>query len=315
MNESAVRICIEVQCLKRFSRYNFLRLVEDGALDKSLGSVLEKVKPAVEADAAISVLSKGAELTKVIEEATGESNTLSLNNFKDVTADFLAPTVDEPTGLEECPFFVYKGLIRRLSGMCGRRENEHFGVLGGHEMKVLDVITGSSVESVLQNPHLIERWQSKGFSAMGVVVWRQGEPEDQKELIQALPSETPLLLMMYPLRPDRRAWVTQCADGALSFKPVSLDSKAMNRKKNDTYTVLPADRLSTSFEDQAASAVSDAVYQHVQKAVATQNDVKAHRQFQFHSLLLWVMLLPLRFGWTSVCAMVRGCSSPVRICC
>lgn len=215
-------------------------------MNKSLQKVIDKTKPAMAQEAALKALAN-SEMKEVLEEVDCNS---SLDNTKDVTADFLAPMTRSEEDLDECPLFVYKGLIRKLESISGK-ETVEIGVLAGKEGRVLDVITASSVGSVMTNPFVIERWQKQDYKALGVVVWTESEPDAHKDLIEASGLEHPLLLMTFPLKPDRRAWLTQWNDGDISFKPVALCSQSNNRKKNDIYAVLPASRVGTSFEDQA----------------------------------------------------------------
>ena len=164
-------------------------------MNKSLQKVIDKTKPAMAQEAALKALAN-SEMKEVLEEVDCNS---SLDNTKDVTADFLAPMTRSEEDLDECPLFVYKGLIRKLESISGK-ETVEIGVLAGKEGRVLDVITASSVGSVMTNPFVIERWQKQDYKALGVVVWTESEPDAHKDLIEASGLEHPLLLMTFPLK-------------------------------------------------------------------------------------------------------------------
>ena len=74
----------------------------------------KKAKPQLAVESALQTLAKGADMGKVMKDVGHES--AALVEAKDVTANFLMPSKTESSSLEENPFFVYKGIIKKLEG-------------------------------------------------------------------------------------------------------------------------------------------------------------------------------------------------------
>lgn len=210
---------------------------------------MQKTKPAIATESALQTLAKGAELEKVVKDVSPQTST-AMVEMKDVTAEFLEPIQNSAGSLDASPFFVYKGITRKMASMNG--DGSLVGVLAGKDDKVLDVIAGPSVSNILQNQCVLERWERLEYSAFGVVVWNHaGEPKQCSHHFEALNCSTKMLLICLPLPPDSRAWVVQPSGNDLSFSPVALHSPGGgNRKKNDVYTVMCASHVSTTVEDQ-----------------------------------------------------------------
>ena len=228
--------------------------MQDGSLQKSLKAVETKTQSQVAVESALQSLAKGSELEQVVQDVGDKAAMLA--EPQDVTAQFLMP-VEKETDLEESPIFVYKGIIKRLASMQGKLSDgtPEVGVLAGKEMRVLDVITGPSVSAVTGNQSVIERWERLEYSTMGIVVWNHsGSPDECSKHFEGLDTSVSMLLIAFPLATDRRGWTLKQCDGTLKFSPVRVESsKATNRKKNDVYMVLKANKVSTTLKDEAGS--------------------------------------------------------------
>ena len=224
---------------------------QDGSLTKSMKTLTTNAKETVHANDAILALQAAASKTvlpKLIEPMG--SKTCDMSQVRDITADFMAPSVPSDAGMEVSEIFVYRGIVKRLAGMSAKQ----VGVLAGLDKRVQDVLLGSSVDEVIHNETVEERWRSLHYEVMGLVVWcdvGKEDPSEYKEQFNVLKSEKPLLLLVFHGKPDPAAWVTEC-DGVKvsSFKRVLLDSKG-NRKKDDQYIVMQANLVATTFLDQA----------------------------------------------------------------
>ena len=84
-------------------------------MDKYVRSLALSSRETIQTEHAMEALAtmKGPELNEI--DGTENASSL-LDSAEDVTANFLAPVADEKYKLLQCPIYVYKGILTRLSG-------------------------------------------------------------------------------------------------------------------------------------------------------------------------------------------------------
>lgn len=221
-------------------------------MQKTLGSLIKSKKTAVAADTAIQSLAQGAELEAIVKSIDTDSKAIpEMSGAIDVTEQFLSPPVDTAPKLPSCPFFVYKGILKRLASI--QQGHSEVGVMAGKEHSVLDVLLGGSVDAIIHNQSVIERWSELSYQIMGVVVFNHsGEETDWNQHLQSLDTSNELLLLSIPVNMERRVWMVKTTDGgSLTFDAVVLENDNKNRKKDATYLVINACHVSATLLDQA----------------------------------------------------------------
>ena len=200
----------------------------------------------------------------------------SMKDIQDVTADFLMVPQRHGPDLLRSPYQVYRGIIQALLGYKNKTYvSEQVGILAGNNDTVLDVILGVDIQSTLTTPELIDRWDSLGYTVMGLVVWDdQDDPMKHVECMQELFSnvQRPLLLLQFGKSPEPNSWQFNDNEVEFKFVAVGLENKEKKRRKNADYRVIPVDQLGVTFDDEAAYLVSQAICKKMEQAVKNLSD-------------------------------------------
>ena len=228
-------------------------------MDKYVRSLALSSREAIQSEHAMEALAtmKGPELNEI--DGTENASSL-LDSAEDVTANFLAPVEDEKYKLPQCPIYVYKGILTRLSGF-RRIDACSVGILAGNDSCVRDVILAPSIESALNTKDVLYRWNEFEYGVFGFVVFESvTTPETyQGELLKLPnPNKTDLLLIATNEGAKPTAWMYHQQENTddqknSRFSTVSLQS-GRHRAKADTFTVVHASHVGVEFEDQAGPA-------------------------------------------------------------
>ena len=132
------------------------QLNQDGKMDKSLKQMAASTHEALKEQKALQSLaaSQVTELPKMIstmestQDEPAASSSLSISDAKDITAEFLAPATKCDDDVPNSDIVVYKGLVRRLSGM--KPSTSTIAVLAGRDKFAGTVVVGYTLEGVLE---------------------------------------------------------------------------------------------------------------------------------------------------------------------
>lgn len=89
---------------------------------------------------------------------------------RDITGEVLAPLLCEGPAMKTSQFFMYKGMLRKLSNY---EETSAVAVLAGWQGdgdRIHDMITGNSIDEILGCPEVAMRWESRKAVIMGLAV-------------------------------------------------------------------------------------------------------------------------------------------------
>ena len=186
-----------------------------------------------------------------------------LKDATDVTAEFIAPA-PEPVKDSPSKVWMYKGTLKRLETLYPTMvDPPKIGVFAGKNRRVLDVLTGASVDEVAGNQEVKERWDKLGYTILGIVCWGAVKPPEEYETLvvdllvnmaDSLEEQDMLLhLVCVPGSSDPCAWDITYYDEKFQYQPVSLCHSASGREKSDTFLVQEASRISVSVADQACT--------------------------------------------------------------
>lgn len=226
-------------------------------MDKSINSMAKGSYEALQTQKAIETLAtmKVPELTSIVEDMGQNKHAEMIETAQDITADFIKqPILDTESLLPQSEIVVYKGIIKRLSGVVAKENSNTIGILAGKDNSVSDVILGHSIDDVLNSQEVHTRWMAQEYSVLGMVVFEAVEnPEKYKKDMLSLQknyAEQVLVLLAFDGSPTPKSWNTRKEDhGDMSFTAVSV-GKTRSRHKGDKFAVLEASKVGVSYQDE-----------------------------------------------------------------
>lgn len=194
-----------------------------------------------------------------------DQDAMLLKDAMDVTAEFIAPA-PEPVKDSPSQIWMYKGTLKRLETLYPTMvDPPKIGVFAGKNHRILDVLTGASVDEVAGNQEMKERWDKLGYTILGIVCWGAvKQPQEYEMSFEDLlvylgdsVEEQDLLLHLVcvPGSSDPCAWDITCYESKFQYQSVSLCHSASGREKSDTFLVQEASRISVSIADQARTVL------------------------------------------------------------
>lgn len=165
---------------------------------------------------------KGPELTEIAAAEPSSSSVVS--SAEDVTARFLQPS-ENKAKVPLSTIFVYKGILARLSGLVNT-DDCSLGILAGKDSVVRDVILGPSIEFVLNQTEVMDRWNTYEYEVLGLCILEHVKtPESYQSDLMKLPNpnKRDLLLLASNAGAQPTAWIyQQCAKHDDQEVPFSL---------------------------------------------------------------------------------------------
>ena len=229
--------------------------LQGGKVQKSIESLASSSREAVQAERAMETLAtmKGHELTEIAAAEPSSSSVVS--SAEDVTARFLQPS-ENKAKVPLSTIFVYKGILARLSGLVNT-DDCSLGILAGKDSVVRDVILGPSIEFVLNQTEVMDRWNTYEYEVLGLCILEHVKtPESYQSDLMKLPNpnKRDLLLLASNAGAQPTAWIyQQCAkhdDQEVPFSLVSLQT-GRGRGKDEIFTVVHANNVGVEFQDKA----------------------------------------------------------------
>lgn len=237
-------------------------------MDKTIRSLAMGSQEAVQTEKAFEVLAtmKGPDLNELATDKTDNgigdatTNTLFNGECEDITAEFIKPLEKIQPDLPESDIFVYKGILMRLAGMSGSCSNDHaqqfMGVLAGKDSTVMDVMLAPSLESALDTPEVSNRWLQLGYQVLGLAVSGSMDTPETfgKELSRLFDlSKSDFIFLAFNGSVNPRVWMVRqegASNDELSWSRVTL-GRGRGRQKGDKFTVVSANKVGVTFEDEA----------------------------------------------------------------
>lgn len=236
-------------------------------MDKSISSIAKGSYEALQTQKAIETLAtmKVPELTSIVEDMGQNKHAEMIETAQDITAEFIKqPILDTESLLPQSEIVVYKGIIRRLSGIVAKENSNHtIGILAGKDNSVSDVVLGHSIEDVLNSQEVRNRWMTHEYSVLGLVVFEALEnPEKYKKHMLSLQEDYApqvLVLLAFDGSPIPKSWDVRKEDQKdISFTAVSV-SKTRSRHKGDAFAVLEVSKVGVSYQDEVRGLKKTAV--------------------------------------------------------
>lgn len=216
---------------------------------------------ALQAEKVLNALAKSQtqELPDVLsqmEPSTGQAS-MELSTAVDVTAKFLAPVADKADETHpDSSISVYKGLLRRLSGM--KPPSGTIAILAGSDMAVVDVVIAQSIESANESPEVRNYWDQQGHEVLGAAIFDYvSDPEHFEDLLKKLPTSSQTLLFMSfsgGYTPDSwiatRATSEEGSSAAIVWSRVKVGTQTTTRRKHEKISFVHASKIGVTFDDE-----------------------------------------------------------------
>lgn len=233
--------------------------MQGGKVDKSIRALAMSSTEAVHTEKAIATLAtiKGPELNQIATDDADSKNNYANEDVQDITNEFLKHDENQQPELPESKVFVYKGILKRLSGMCTYDVSPKFiGVLAGKDSSVYDVILAESAASALDTPEVLQRWEVLGYEVLGLVVSGSMDVPDgfQSDIMRLRnASTTSLLVLVFNGTSLPSSWVVHQPEGnhekELCFSRVKI-GRNRGRHKGDSFVVVHANKVGVTFQDE-----------------------------------------------------------------
>ena len=233
--------------------------VQGGKVDKSIRSLAMSSTEAVHTENAIATLAtiKGPELNQIATDDADSKNNNANEDAQDIAHEFLEQTEKQQPELPESNVFVYKGILKRLSGLCSYDVSHKFmAVLAGKDSSVYDVILAQSAAPALDTPEVMERWKDLGYEVLGLAVSGSMDVPDgfQSDIVRLRnPNTKSLLVLVFNGSSSPSSWVVHQQEGdnekELCFSRVKI-GRNRGRQKGDSFVVVHANKVGVTFHDE-----------------------------------------------------------------
>ena len=256
-NQLDLQYCTVLYCTCLLKSLPFS--AQGGKVDKSIRSLAMSSNEAVHTENAIATLAtiKGPELNQIATDDADSKNNNANEDAQDITHEFLEHTEKQQPELPESNVFVYKGILKRLSGLCSYDVSHKFmGVLAGKDLSVYDVILAPSAASALDTPEVMERWKDLGYEVLGLAVSGSMDVPDgfQSDIVRLRnPNTKSLLVLVFNGTSSPSSWVVHQQEGdnenELCFSRVKI-GRNRGRQKSDSFAVVHANKVGVTFQDE-----------------------------------------------------------------
>ena len=278
------------------------------AIDKAIHNAAKQGKVALEQKAKLDAIAASSTPLEQLADPS-KAPAVAFEKSKDVTQQFLDPDTKTKKqkasqgALPASSYSLYAGAIKKLSFRDNAMQKYTYGICGGSDSTISDVLLGSSIPEALESPERCHRWGNMEYTLLGLAVWDSASPENHKdEILQMFAQGSKsLALLMFNAKPEPTCFEChQGDDGAIVFEERALKIIS-HRGKGQKYCVVPLEKLGVTFDDEAQFLVGRALQSQLQsnfkdKAPANKNRLKV-RKLEippdgwcfYHCVMAWAM--------------------------
>ena len=206
---------------------------------------------------------------------------------RDITGEVLAPLLCEGPAMKPSQFFMYKGMLRKLSNY---EETSAVAVLAGGQGdgdRIHDMITGNSIDEILGCPEVAMRWESRKAVIMGLAVLHAPATFNVHSTLTMLTSlKTPLNTLLVLVgkngcRDIEAFEVDKTAPETEAFVAVNLQSVCENKKMGVNSFAGHFSLLGVTYQDKALSMAHNQLLKVITAADATEMEDLTEPQSSF----------------------------------